>query len=150
MREILNLWIILNLDSRRNAYVFLFLRCNKDWGSDQIMVTEKMHCNFYGMTVWFNKYVWTGNHIKLLQESTTCFKHWHLKVPAWREHVSGTWGLSACELIEAVTFRSTTCQQRLLEISGIEILLESMKILDLFCGYIAMPITIYIYILIKI
>jgi len=35
--------------------------------------------------------------------------------------------LSACELIEAVTFRSTTCQQRLLEISGIEILLESMK-----------------------
>ena len=35
--------------------------------------------------------------------------------------------LSACELIEAVTFRSTTVQQRLVEMSGIEILLESMK-----------------------
>ena len=93
-------------------------------------------CWHYGMTVWVDMFE--------LESTSSCYEnlqpvlHWRLKVPARREHVSGTWGLSACELIEAVTLRSTTCQQRLLEISGIEILLESMKILDLYHDYITL------------
>jgi hypothetical protein len=93
-------------------------------------------CWHYGMIVWVDMFE--------LESTSSCYEnlqpvlHWRLKVPARREHVSGTWGLSACELIEAVTLRSTTCQQRLLEISGIEILLESMKILDLYHDYITL------------